>query len=124
MSVVAEKAYGVLMRRSRALLAPAAAVAVGLASWGVGASPAQAGPCTVQGGSSEDFSEWSIQVTFRSKGLSCASVKTILRACDTTDKLKGWKISNDGERIRFTSTKDSSRFAGKGAGGAPRCVSV
>lgn len=106
------------------------ATALAAAAFGTTAAPASAAaaaPCQVSGSNpSPDGTpnEWALAVTFRSKGLSCASVKTVLRTCSNKRTVPGWKITKSNGNYRFTSrSKSSRRFTAMGIGGLPLCIS-
>lgn len=116
-------------RRASVATTLALALALGLAATTAAASTAapsataaSAAPCQISGGG--DMSEYSLTVTFKSKGVTCAQAKVVMKACVKRSTVQGWKVAaTDSGRVRFTNKADKTRrFVALPAGGSIACV--
>ncbi len=71
------------------------------------------------------MSEYSLTVTFRSKGVTCAQAKVVMRACTKSKTVAGWKVTaTDNGRVKFTNRANTKRrFVAMPAGAGIPCVS-
>lgn len=115
---------------ARLLSTLAATVALSVGAAGFAAAPASsaaaaAAPCQVNGGSSmgDTPNEWSVIVTFLSKGVTCKQAKAVITQCASRNSVPGWKFSKKPSDRFINRANPKRRFVVTGAGGQPQCIS-